>query len=65
MSADDTLASELKRRARDGRLPCAAALAIADELGVPRLAVGRAANDLGIQIVDCQLGCFGRGKQER
>jgi len=63
MAPDEKLASELARRARDGRLPCAAAFAIAEELGVPRLQVGQAADELGVKIVDCQLGCFGRGKR--
>jgi len=57
---DERLAAELRRRAAGGRLPCAAALAIAEELGVARPEVGRAANQLGIKITDCQLGCFGR-----
>jgi len=65
MSADERLARELRRRARDGRVACAAALAIASELGVPPLAVGRAADELGLKIADCQLGCFGAGKRGR
>ena len=62
MAVDERLAAELKARAPDRRLPCAVALAIAEELGAPPLSVGQAANALGIKIVDCQLGCFGRGK---
>jgi len=46
-------------------VPCAAAFAIAEELGLPRLAVGRAADELGLKISDCQLGCFGAGKRGR
>lgn len=65
MEAHERLATEMKRRARNGRLPCAAALALANELGLPPLAVGRAANELGIKIDDCQFGCFGRGRQGR
>ena len=60
MAATERLAEELKRRAPERRLPCAEALAIAHELGVPPLAVGEAANHLGIKITDCQLGCFGQ-----
>ena len=62
MAVDERLAEELRRRASDGCLPCAAAFEIAERLGIPRRAVGDAANELGIKIVDCQLGCFGRGK---
>jgi hypothetical protein len=60
VAVDERLASEMRRRAPDGQLPCAVAFAIAKELNVPIAQVGRAANELGIKIVDCQLGCFGR-----
>lgn len=62
MDIDERLAQELKRRAADGRLPCAVAFEIAEELDVPITEVGQAGNELGIKIVDCQLGCFGGGK---
>ncbi len=65
MAVEERLAAELRRRSRDGRIACPAALAIAEELGLPRLAVGRAADELGLKISDCQLGCFGAGKRER
>ncbi|MGB9723176.1 MAG: hydrogenase maturation protease [Chloroflexia bacterium] len=42
----------------EGRLPCARAWAIAKRLHLERLAVGRAAEALGIRISRCQLGCF-------
>lgn len=42
----------------DSRITCAAAFRIADELGVPRKEVGRAADRAGIRIKDCQLDCF-------
>lgn len=48
----------LQAAAPEGRLPCAQAWAIAKRLGWERLAVGHAANTLGIRIVQCQLGCF-------
>ncbi|MFP4056879.1 MAG: hypothetical protein ACLF0G_08415 [Candidatus Brocadiia bacterium] len=62
MGVDEKLAQAVRRRAREGRLACAAAFAIAEELGLRRIEVGRAADALGVKIVDCQLGCFGRGK---
>lgn len=46
------------RAGDDKRLPCAAAFAVARELGVPVDEVGRTCNQLGIKIVSCQLGCF-------
>ena len=65
MAVDAKLAEALKQRAADGRLPCAAAFALARELGLAPLAVGQAADELGIRIVDCQLGCFGKHKKAK
>ena len=55
----DRKAEELVRAAaKDDRLPCAGALAIAKSLGIPAREVGRIANRLHIKISKCQLGCF-------
>ena len=40
-------------------IDCGRALALAAEFDVPVRQVGEAADDLGIKIVRCQLGCFG------
>lgn len=42
----------------EGRLSCARAWGVAERLGEERLAVGQAADALGIRISHCQLGCF-------
>ena len=42
----------------NGKLPCAVALKIAEDLGVSPRKVGDTANELGIRIASCQLGCF-------
>jgi len=56
------LAPEMERRLGealvDGRLPCAAAWAIAADLGVERVEVARACEERGIKISSCQLGAF-------
>jgi hypothetical protein len=41
-----------------GRIPCAAALGLAESCGVPGKTVGRLLNLLEIKVRDCQLGCF-------
>lgn len=51
--------------ARDGQLPCAAALRLATELGVTPQAVGQAADAAGVKIIACQLGCFGGAKEKK
>ncbi|NOZ22847.1 MAG: hypothetical protein GXP25_17355 [Planctomycetes bacterium] len=56
---EDRVLQEVEKRCPDERLPCSLAFQIAKELGVTPLRVGQAANELGIKIVNCQLGCFG------
>ncbi|MEW6522275.1 MAG: hypothetical protein AB1445_01675 [Bacillota bacterium] len=51
-------AQELKARARDGKIACAVLLALAVQLDVPPLELGRLADELGLKICACQLGCF-------
>lgn len=48
----------LKERAKEGRVACHEAFALAEALGVPVGQVGAAANAAGIKICGCQLGCF-------
>jgi hypothetical protein len=59
---DAALQAEIEKRlqgaARENRIACATALAIAGSLGVDPGAVGKAANRLNIRINRCQLGCF-------
>ena len=54
----DRLLEAVRQAAREGRLPCARALELARELEVPPARVGEIADQLGIKIVACQLGCF-------
>ena len=42
----------------DGKLECASAWAIAQELGIDEQQVANAAEALGVRIVSCQLGAF-------
>ena len=54
----DRIAEEIKKRATGGKLNCATARRIAEELGVSYKDVGKAADNLQIKITNCQLGCF-------
>ncbi len=51
---------ELLKIAKKKRIPCVKALALAKRLKVKPTEIGKVANELGIKITDCQLGCFGR-----
>jgi hypothetical protein len=57
-SMKEELKEEMLKKAVDGKLPCAAAMKIAESLGLQFREVGEAANELGIKIKNCQLGCF-------
>jgi hypothetical protein len=53
------LQQEIERRSIDGRLPCAAAFAIAKDLAIPVGSVLDQVNSADIRIAHCQLGLFG------
>lgn len=55
----EALLEKVKAEAVNGKLACKKALEIAEELGVKPAAVGQAANEAGVKIAACQLGCFG------
>jgi hypothetical protein len=53
------LIETLKSQAGDDkRLACNEAFKIARDLDLPLADVGRTCNELGIKMVQCQLGCF-------
>ncbi|MFO8102183.1 MAG: hypothetical protein R6U37_08490 [Dehalococcoidia bacterium] len=55
---NNELEQRIKESLVNGKLPCANALGIADELGVPPMLVRETADEMGIKISSCQLGCF-------
>lgn len=48
----------LSERAVDKRIPCSVAREIAEKAKVPYKVVGLVADELGIKITNCELGCF-------
>ena len=46
----------------DGRLPCPVAFSVARKVNVTPKSIGEKADELGIRISNCQLGCFGTKK---
>ncbi|MFA5317631.1 MAG: hypothetical protein WC369_09450 [Dehalococcoidales bacterium] len=52
------LTETIKASLADGLLPCATAFEISKKLKVPLVTVGNTADDMGIRVVDCQLGFF-------
>lgn len=62
---DERIAAAIRARLEAGNLPCAAALELAESLGVPPIEIGQTADRLRVHLDRCQLGLFrfpGRGK---
>jgi hypothetical protein len=57
MSAED-VKIRIRAAAPEGKIPCAAAFRLAEELGISRKELGNLLNELRIKIIQCQLGCF-------
>lgn len=55
LSLEETISGSLV----GGRLPCPIAFKASRKLDVPPKEVGEKADEMGIRIIDCQLGCFG------
>jgi LAO/AO transport system kinase len=52
------LKEEMLKKSIKGKISCSGARDIAEKLNVSYKEVGTAADELGIKIKDCQLGCF-------
>jgi hypothetical protein len=57
MSEQD-VTSKIRAAAPEGKIPCATAFRLAEELGISRKELGNLLNELRIKIIQCQLGCF-------
>jgi hypothetical protein len=57
MSQED-IKDRIRAAAPEGKIACAAAFRLAEELGLSRKDLGALLNDLRIKIIQCQLGCF-------
>lgn len=54
----EKIVAKIKEEAKGGKLACKRAFELASELGVGPREVGQAANEAGVKIAACQLGCF-------
>ena len=57
MSREELLA-KIQAAAPEGKISCAAAMRLAEELVISRKDMGKLLNELKIKIKQCQLGCF-------
>ncbi|MEW6623673.1 MAG: hypothetical protein AB1420_11220 [Bacillota bacterium] len=54
----EVIKNKLLDKSKDGKITCAQARSLAEELGIEYDEVGKAADELKIKIYQCQLGCF-------
>jgi hypothetical protein len=54
----EELKVKIRAAAPQGRIACAAACRLAEELAISRKEMGELLNELNIKIKHCQLGCF-------
>ncbi len=59
---DKNLEEQINSALVNGRLPCPVAFLAAKKANASLKAIGEKADELGIRIIDCQLGCFGAKK---
>ncbi len=48
----------IKKKAKDGKLPCAVCFKIAEDFGISNKEMGKILNEMKVKISQCQLGCF-------
>jgi len=48
----------IKERSKEGKITCAKAHEIAHEAGFPPREIGRLLDEMGIKVIECQLGLF-------
>jgi len=58
MGNEEQLRASLLEAASDGRIACRRALELAALFGVSGRRVRELLDQLGIKVVECQLGCF-------
>lgn len=62
---DDRITLAVQELAQEGKLSCADAFRVAQDLSVAPSAVGEAVDALGVRLARCQLGLFGYGEPRR
>ena len=58
MDKEKVLKEKILLLVSNSRLTCDSAFKLADEAECSPAVVGKAANELQVKIVNCQLGCF-------
>ena len=54
----EKLEEVIKKKSKDGKIPCAACFKIAEDFGISKKEMGEILNRIKVKISQCQLGCF-------
>lgn len=58
-TVDNLIKDNILEKAKGGKLPCAVAFKIADEVNKPPAEIGKTVDLMNFRLVKCQLGLFG------
>jgi hypothetical protein len=54
----DKVIEAIKNKAKEDRIPCAVCFQISEEHGIPKRELGKLLDELGIKVIQCQMGLF-------
>jgi hypothetical protein len=54
----DQVIEAIKKKAKEERIPCTVCFQIAKEHNIPKRELGQLLNELGIKVIQCQMGLF-------
>ena len=54
----DKVVEAIKQRTTEDRISCAVCFQIAEEYAIPKRELGELLNELGVKVVQCQMGLF-------
>jgi hypothetical protein len=54
----DKVIEAIKQRSQDNRITCAVCFQIAEEYGIPKRELGKLLDELGVKVIQCQMGLF-------
>lgn len=54
----EKIISAIRQRVQEDRIACAVCFKIAEEFDIPKKKLGEILNEIGVKVIQCQLGLF-------
>ena len=54
----DQIIEAIKKKVKEDRIPCAVCFQLSEEYGIAKRELGNLLDELGIKVMQCQLGLF-------